>query len=143
MQPAAPGTSDWPAEPAVGAVGRQLPPPVAACGLLSVVAGSADVIRLLGLGGLFTAHVTGNLAILAAHPGHREPDRCRAAAVGVGLVVVLALTRLLAVAAGQSGVGGQPGQGQREHGGGEAGDGQAADGRVLEPSPAASYPMTR
>lgn len=56
-----------------------------------MVAGSADVIGFLGLGGLFTAHVTGNLAILAAHPvtGNR---------IGVGLllVVVLALTRLLA-----------------------------------------------
>jgi uncharacterized membrane protein YoaK (UPF0700 family) len=45
-----------------------------------VVAGSADVISFLGLGGLFTAHVTGNLAILAAHPvtGNR---------IGVGLLL--------------------------------------------------------
>src|ERR1700739_3394789 len=33
--------------------------------VLSVTAGSADVISFLGLGGLFTAHVTGNLVILA------------------------------------------------------------------------------
>lgn len=35
--------------------------------LLSVIAGSADVISFLGLGGLFVAHITGNLVILAAH----------------------------------------------------------------------------
>jgi uncharacterized membrane protein YoaK (UPF0700 family) len=35
--------------------------------VLSVIAGSVDVISFLGLDGLFTAHVTGNLVILAAH----------------------------------------------------------------------------
>ena len=35
--------------------------------VLSVIAGTADVISFLGLGGLFTAHITGNLVILAAH----------------------------------------------------------------------------
>ena len=35
--------------------------------LLSVIAGSTDVISFLGLAGLFTAHITGNLVILAAH----------------------------------------------------------------------------
>jgi uncharacterized membrane protein YoaK (UPF0700 family) len=35
--------------------------------VLSVIAGSTDAISFLGLGGLFTAHVTGNLVILAAH----------------------------------------------------------------------------
>jgi len=33
---------------------------------LSVTAGSMDVIGFLGLGGLFTAHITGNLVVLAA-----------------------------------------------------------------------------
>ena len=49
MQPTAPGTSDRPAEPAIGAVARQLPP---ACSCLSpyssVIAGSADVISFWG-----------------------------------------------------------------------------------------------
>jgi len=34
--------------------------------VLSVTAGSMDVIGFLGLGGLFTAHITGNLVVLAA-----------------------------------------------------------------------------
>jgi len=33
----------------------------------SLIAGSVDVISFLGLGGLFTAYITGNMAILAAH----------------------------------------------------------------------------
>lgn len=35
--------------------------------LLSTTAGATDVISFLDLGGLFTAHITGNLVILAAH----------------------------------------------------------------------------
>src|SRR5262245_42465922 len=34
--------------------------------VLSLIAGSTDVIGFLGLNGLFTAHITGNLAVLAA-----------------------------------------------------------------------------
>jgi uncharacterized membrane protein YoaK (UPF0700 family) len=34
--------------------------------VLSMTAGSVDTISFLGLGGLFTAHITGNLAILAS-----------------------------------------------------------------------------
>jgi Protein of unknown function (DUF1275) len=36
-------------------------------GVLSLTAGSVDVIGFLGLGGLLSAHITGNLVILAAH----------------------------------------------------------------------------
>jgi uncharacterized membrane protein YoaK (UPF0700 family) len=35
--------------------------------ILSTTAGAADVIGFLVFGGLFTAHITGNLAIVAAH----------------------------------------------------------------------------
>jgi uncharacterized membrane protein YoaK (UPF0700 family) len=41
--------------------GRLLP------AVLSVTAGAVDVIGFLALGGLFTAHITGNVVILAAH----------------------------------------------------------------------------
>jgi uncharacterized membrane protein YoaK (UPF0700 family) len=86
-----------------GPAGRSLVPSVdSSLGLkllptvLSVIAGSADVISFLGLGGLFVAHITGNLVLLAAHlvTGTR---------VGVALllsvplfILVLGLTRLLA-----------------------------------------------
>jgi len=35
--------------------------------VLSVIAGATDVIGFLGFNGLFTAHITGNLVVLAAH----------------------------------------------------------------------------
>ncbi|MDB5308894.1 MAG: hypothetical protein JWO38_3096 [Gemmataceae bacterium] len=41
--------------------GRLLP------AVLSTTAGAADVVSFLALGGLFTAHITGNLVIVAAH----------------------------------------------------------------------------
>jgi uncharacterized membrane protein YoaK (UPF0700 family) len=63
---------------------------------LSIIAGSVDAIGFLGLGGLFTAHVTGNLVILAAHlvSGSGAPV---APMLSVPVfVAALGLTRLLA-----------------------------------------------
>ena len=63
--------------------------------VLSVIAGSVDVISFLGLGGLFTAHITGNLVILAAHVVSGG-DAPLAVMLSVPVfMVVLALTRLL------------------------------------------------
>lgn len=65
-------------------------------GLLSLIAGSVDIIGFLGLGGLFTAHITGNLVVLAAHvvTGRATP-LAPILAVPV-FIAVLSLTRLAA-----------------------------------------------
>jgi len=63
--------------------------------VLSLIAGSVDIIGFLGLN-LFTAHITGNFAILAAHmAAGREASLPLMISVPV-FVVVLALTRLFA-----------------------------------------------
>ena len=65
-------------------------------GVLSVIAGSVDVISFLGLGGLFAAHVTGNLVILAAHIATgRAASLAHILSVPV-FVAVLLLAKLLA-----------------------------------------------
>jgi hypothetical protein len=43
--------------------------------VLSIVAGSVHVIGFLALGGLFTAHITGNIVILAARFSRRPASR--------------------------------------------------------------------
>jgi uncharacterized membrane protein YoaK (UPF0700 family) len=65
-------------------------------GVLSVTAGSVDVISFLQLGGLFTAHITGNLVILASHvvTGRTAP-LSQMLSVPI-FIAVLALTRLAA-----------------------------------------------
>jgi len=64
--------------------------------VLSLIAGSVDVISFVGLGGLFTAHITGNLVILAAHVVSGG-DAPLAVMLSVpAFMVVLVLTRLLA-----------------------------------------------
>jgi uncharacterized membrane protein YoaK (UPF0700 family) len=62
--------------------------------VLSVIAGSTDATSFLGLG-LFSAHVTGNLVILAAHLVTRRVDNaCLVLSVPL-FILVLGLTRLL------------------------------------------------
>jgi uncharacterized membrane protein YoaK (UPF0700 family) len=64
--------------------------------VLSLTAGSADVISFVGLGGLFTAHITGNLVILAAHVvAGSEAPVAQMMSVPV-FIVMLGLARLLA-----------------------------------------------
>ena len=51
--------------------------------VLSVTAGCVDIISFVGLNGLFTANITGNLVILAAHFFKRRiPDRANAVGSG-------------------------------------------------------------
>ncbi|HTO63323.1 MAG TPA: YoaK family protein [Bradyrhizobium sp.] len=64
--------------------------------VLSLTAGSADVISFLGLGGLFTAHITGNLVILAAHVVRGDEAQLAPMLSVPVFMMVLGLTRLLA-----------------------------------------------
>jgi uncharacterized membrane protein YoaK (UPF0700 family) len=72
--------------------------------VLSLIAGSMDVIGFLGLDGLFTAHITGNLVVLAAHIVTGS-DASVSLAISVPVfVVALAATRLLSARLELSGV---------------------------------------
>jgi uncharacterized membrane protein YoaK (UPF0700 family) len=64
--------------------------------VLSVIAGSTDIIGFLGLNGLFTAHITGNLVVLAAHLVAGEPTIFSYIVSVPVFMLVLFLTRLLA-----------------------------------------------
>jgi uncharacterized membrane protein YoaK (UPF0700 family) len=80
-----------PAQPVDTSPGTKLLPTV-----LSVIAGSVDVISFLGLGGLFTAHITGNLVILAAHIVTGGAANVALLLSVPVFILVLFLTRLLA-----------------------------------------------
>ena len=64
--------------------------------LLSVTAGSVDVIGFLGLRGLFIAHITGNLVILAAHIAANDEAPLANIISFPVFIVALAVMRLLA-----------------------------------------------
>jgi uncharacterized membrane protein YoaK (UPF0700 family) len=65
-------------------------------GVLSIVAGSVDVICFLGLGGLFAAHITGNLVVLAAHIVTRGSTPLAPILSVPVFIAVLGFTRLVA-----------------------------------------------
>src|SRR5258708_14615503 len=62
----------------------------------SVIAGSVDAIGFLGLGGLFTAHITGNLVILSEHLVNVSGSPVASILSVPVFVAALGLTRLLA-----------------------------------------------
>ena len=63
--------------------------------ILSLVAGSLDVTGFLGLGGLFTAHITGNVVVLAAKLVAGEPAPLSYVISVPVFMAMLVLTRLL------------------------------------------------
>jgi hypothetical protein len=89
-----PGT----ARASIGITGRALPI------VLSVIAGSTDIIGFLGLNGLFTAHITGNIVVLAAHIVTGDPTIFSYILSVPVFMLVLLLTRLLAGGLGRAGV---------------------------------------
>jgi uncharacterized membrane protein YoaK (UPF0700 family) len=72
--------------------------------VLAFVAGSVDVISFLGLDGLFAAHITGNLVVLAAHIIARG-EATLALMISVPLfIIMLAATRVLAAGLERGGI---------------------------------------
>jgi uncharacterized membrane protein YoaK (UPF0700 family) len=72
--------------------------------VLSLVAGSTDIIGFLGLNGLFTSHITGNLVVLAAHIVAGDSTIFSYVLSVPVFMLVLVLTRLLAGGLEQAGV---------------------------------------
>jgi uncharacterized membrane protein YoaK (UPF0700 family) len=64
--------------------------------VLSLTAGSTDIIGFLGLNGLFTSHITGNIVVLAAHMVAGNPTIFSYVLSVPVFMLVLFLTRLLA-----------------------------------------------
>jgi uncharacterized membrane protein YoaK (UPF0700 family) len=63
--------------------------------VLSLTAGSADVVSFLGLGGLFNSHITGNLLILAVRVVNGDPAPLALMLSVPVFVVVVFLARVL------------------------------------------------
>jgi uncharacterized membrane protein YoaK (UPF0700 family) len=72
--------------------------------VLSLIAGSTDIISFLGLNGLFTAHITGNIVILAAHMVAGNPTIFSYILSVPVFMLVLLVTRLLAGGFERSGI---------------------------------------
>lgn len=72
--------------------------------MLSVIAGSTDIIGFLGLNGLFTAHITGNIVVLAAHIVASDPAIFSYVLSVPVFMLVLFLTRLLATGLERAGI---------------------------------------
>jgi uncharacterized membrane protein YoaK (UPF0700 family) len=64
--------------------------------VLSLIAGSTDTVGFLTLNGLFTAHITGNLVVLAAHVIGGDPAILSYVLAVPVFMLMLLLTRLLA-----------------------------------------------
>ena len=63
--------------------------------LLSIIAGSTDTVGFLGLNGLFTAHITGNLVVLAARLLAGDPAIVSVMLSVPVFMLMLLLTRLI------------------------------------------------
>jgi uncharacterized membrane protein YoaK (UPF0700 family) len=72
--------------------------------VLSVIAGSADVIGFLGFGALFIAHITGNLVILAARTAAGEQALAAHLLSVPVFIIALFAARLLAATLDRSGI---------------------------------------
>jgi uncharacterized membrane protein YoaK (UPF0700 family) len=72
--------------------------------VLSVIAGSVDIIGFLALASLFTSHITGNLVVLAARVVTHEQATLAAVIAVPVFMVALILTRLLVAALERAGI---------------------------------------
>jgi uncharacterized membrane protein YoaK (UPF0700 family) len=72
--------------------------------VLSLIAGSCDIITFIGLGGLFTAHITGNLVVLIARVVVGEHAPISYILSVPVFVAALAMTTLLASLLGRTGI---------------------------------------
>jgi uncharacterized membrane protein YoaK (UPF0700 family) len=64
--------------------------------VLSVIAGCTDIIGFLGLNGLFTAHITGNLVVLTAHIVRGDEAQIAKTLSVPVFIVVVGLSMMLA-----------------------------------------------
>jgi uncharacterized membrane protein YoaK (UPF0700 family) len=80
------------------------PPTRALSFVLSLIAGSTDTIGFLGLNGLFTAHITGNVVVLAAHLITGDPAIVSYILAVPVFMLVMLLTSLFANDLERSGV---------------------------------------